>query len=238
VVDQKGGSLIFLIFNRSKNCMRQLISDNKWFLLPYLLIVLAIGIILVIFTKSEIHIYINSCNSDFFDYFFKYLTNFGDGICLPFFLLLVVIAFKYRDGLYLLVVFLIAGLVVQLLKRTIFHEIVRPLKFFGDSVHLHLVNGVDQLSYNSFPSGHSATAFGFYLCFALIVKNNLLKISLLVLACLVAFSRVYLSQHFLIDIFAGSLIGVITAIACYFWIYSLKSSWLDKNLKTINFKMK
>jgi len=218
--------------------MRQLISDNKYFFLPYLIVILVVGLILILFTKSEIHLFLNGFNSDFFDYFFKYITNLGDGICLPFFLIIILLVAKFRDGLYFTTVFLLAGFVVQLLKRTAFHDIVRPLRFFGDNVHLHLVNGVDQLYSNSFPSGHSATAFGFYLCFAIMIKNNLLKFSMLILACLVAFSRVYLSQHFLIDTFAGSLIGVITVLACHHWIYSIDGAWLDKNLKTIKLRTK
>jgi len=213
--------------------MQRLIFQNKWFFLPYLLILLIIGVFLVFFTKAEIQLYLNGYNSDFLDVFFKYLTNLGDGICLPVFLIIMLVVKRFRDGLYLVVVFLISGFVVQLLKRLVFHNIDRPVKYFGEAVHLHLVNGVDQLCCNSFPSGHSATAFGFYLCFAIVAKNKWIKLTMLVLACFVAFSRVYLSQHFLIDTFAGSLIGVITAIACYSWIYSLKGNWLDKNLKTI-----
>ena len=216
--------------------MRQLISQNKWFFFPYLVIIIVTGFLLIFFSKAEIHLYVNRYNSGFFDVFFKYLTNFGDGICLPAFLLILLIIRRFRDGLYLVIVFLISGFIVQLLKRSVFHDIARPVKFFGETVHLQLVNGVDQLCCNSFPSGHSATAFGFYLCFAIVSRNKFIKLSMFILACLVAFSRVYLSQHFLIDIFAGSLIGVITAIACYNWIYTLKGNWLDKNLRTINLK--
>jgi membrane-associated phospholipid phosphatase len=180
-------------------------------------------------------LFLNSYNTPYFDVFFKYLTNLGDGICLPFFLLLT-IWYRLRDGLYLIVVFLLSGFLVQFLKRIVFSDIARPVKFFGDGAHIHFVQGVEQWCCNSFPSGHSATAFGFYLCFAIVSKHNWLKAAMLVLACLVAYSRVYLSQHFLIDIAAGSLIGVIVATACYPWIYSLKSNWLDKNLKTVIFK--
>ncbi len=212
--------------------MRAAIFRNKWFYLPYLLVIVICGFFLVRFTKTEIHLWLNSYNSDFFDIFFKYLTNLGDGICLPVFLLIMV-WYKYRNGLYLVIVFLLSGLFVQLLKRFVFHDIARPVHFFGDAVQLHLVKGVDQLCCNSFPSGHSATAFGFYLCFAIVSGKTWIKVAMFILACLVAYSRVYLSQHFLIDIFAGSLIGVITATACYPWIYSLKASWLDLNLKQI-----
>lgn len=210
-------------------------TRNKWFYIPYFILIGICGFSLIHFSKGEIHLWLNRFNSDFFDVFFKYLTNLGDGICLPAFLL-IMIWYRFRNGLYLVVVFLLSGLLVQILKHFAFHDMDRPIKFFGDSVHLHLVDGVHQLCCNSFPSGHSATAFGFYLCFAIVSKSNLLKIAMFILACLVAYSRVYLSQHFLLDIFAGSLIGVVVATASYPWIYSMKGLWLDMNLKQILFR--
>lgn len=39
-----------------------------------------------------------------------------------------------------------------------------------------------------------------------------------VLALLAAYSRIYLSQHFFADVYAGSLIGVLTTILVYYWL--------------------
>lgn len=215
--------------------MKEMLRHNRWFYLPYLLILITCVYFLIRFNKADIHLFLNGYHTSYFDIFFRYLTNLGDGICLPFFLLLM-IWYRFRDGLYLVIVFLLSGFVVQFLKRFIFSDIARPAKFFGESAHIHFIHGVEQWCCNSFPSGHSATAFGFYLCFAIVSKRKWLKAVMLILACLVAYSRVYLSQHFLIDIVAGSFIGVIVATACYPWIYSLKSSWLDINLRTVIFK--
>jgi membrane-associated phospholipid phosphatase len=44
------------------------------------------------------------------------------------------------------------------------------------------------------------------------------QILCLFLACLVGFSRTYLSQHFLIDVVAGSLLGTLCGVALIaFW---------------------
>jgi hypothetical protein len=130
-------------------------------------------------------------------------------------------------------VFLASGLLVQVFKRFIFYNVDRPMHYFSDIASFHWVEGVERLCCHSFPSGHSASAFGFYFCFAVVSKKKWLKFAMFVLACLVAFSRVYLSQHFITDIMAGSFLGLITAFALYPWIYSLKYSWLDKNIKSI-----
>ncbi|MBC7654228.1 MAG: phosphatase PAP2 family protein [Oligoflexus sp.] len=62
---------------------------------------------------------------------------------------------------------------------------------------------------NSFPSGHTVTIFA--VAFTLITlykKNFLVKYLLIFMAFIVGFSRIYLSQHFPIDVIAGSLIGI------------------------------
>ena len=61
---------------------------------------------------------------------------------------------------------------------------------------LHLVEGIDLHSVNSFPSGHSASAFALFLCLTIIIKNKALQPIFFTIACLVAYSRVYLRNTF------------------------------------------
>jgi membrane-associated phospholipid phosphatase len=66
---------------------------------------------------------------------------------------------------------------------------------------------------NSFPSGHSTTCFAIFTSLALFFwKNQKLQFVLSICAILFSLTRVYLSQHFLEDVIAGSLIGTITAV--------------------------
>ena len=99
---------------------------------------------------------------------------------------------------------------------------------------LPLVEGVNMHHSNSFPSGHSATFFVFFTCFALLLayyyqqrathydlkKKILMYLSmflLFVLASLGAYSRVYLSQHFLSDVCVGSIIGFVTPCLIFYF---------------------
>jgi membrane-associated phospholipid phosphatase len=50
---------------------------------------------------------------------------------------------------------------------------------------------------------------------------------------MVAFSRVYLSQHFLIDIFAGSIIGSIGAIVFFQVFYRNDRNWYAWSLQKL-----
>jgi membrane-associated phospholipid phosphatase len=212
--------------------MHSVIKPNKWFYIPYLLVFIFCIAIILIYTKSEIHLYLNQFHTSFFDKFFRFATNFGDGIVLPLFLL-VMLFIRFRDALLFVMVFLLSGLIVQLLKRTVFDDIVRPAEFFKGIYELYLVPGVKQHYHNSFPSGHSATAFGYMICFAYVFTNKWTKILLLLIACIIAYSRVYLSQHFLVDITIGSLIGVLSATFLSHYVQLFRPKWLEMNLTKI-----
>jgi membrane-associated phospholipid phosphatase len=177
-----------------------------------------------LYSKPEIHLWINQYNSGFFDWFFKHITFLGDGlfIILP---AIVLLFFSLRHFVYLLTSYFSTGLFTQLLKRIFFEDVVRPARYFQDIASLHLVDGVKMLGGRSFPSGHSTSAFALFLCLALLSTNRYVKLACFILACLVAFSRVYLSQHFLIDIYFGSIIGSIGAIAFYQVFYYDDRKW-------------
>ena len=63
----------------------------------------------------------------------------------------------------------------------------------------------------SFPSGHTASSFA--AASALFMQKSRFKIPALVLAVLIAFSRLYLFVHFPSDIAAGALVGIMCGAA-------------------------
>jgi undecaprenyl-diphosphatase len=65
----------------------------------------------------------------------------------------------------------------------------------------------------SFPSGHSITAFAVAIAIGLFYPQ--LQGCLLVVALLIAGSRIILGMHFLSDVLAGSAIGVILGISSF-----------------------
>jgi len=74
-------------------------------------------------------------------------------------------------------------------------------------------------SYNSFPSGHTATAFGF--AGVILFASPWLGLPAMALAALVAWASMMVDAHHLSDITASTLIAL--AIAWFFW------RWVEKS---------
>jgi membrane-associated phospholipid phosphatase len=213
--------------------MKKLISENRFFFLPYVLFLLVCTFLLLTFTKPGLHIWLNQAHSSFFDGFFRYLTHLGDGTMIAI-LTIIFLFVKYRYAIAFLMGSLLTAGVVNLFKKVLLDDMYRPSKYFElfETYQLHLVEGVNQHSLQSFPSGHTATAFNVFLMLALVCKNQYLKGALLLLAVLVAYSRVYLSQHFIIDITVGSIISVILLLASFYWVEKWNKTWLNSSVLT------
>jgi membrane-associated phospholipid phosphatase len=122
-------------------------------------------------------------------------------------------------------------MIVSYVLKQIFDE-PRPFTVFtelGIFDAVKTVPGYELRSWNSFPSGHTISAFGLFCMMAFFLKNNYLKILVMLVAVLVAYSRVYLMQHFYVDVYVGSMIGVAMATATYCVLDEAK--WVKKLLK-------
>ncbi|MFN8353782.1 MAG: phosphatase PAP2 family protein [Spirosomataceae bacterium] len=185
--------------------------------MSYLCLLLGMGAVQLVYSQATIIRAINQWHSESADVFFKYMTELGDGW---FACVVIVGLFFYAKPLAGIagVSFLSSALVAQALKRVFFDEVVRPSKYFeGQWSDYHRVTGVELLSDNSFPSGHTTSAFAVFCLLALVLPNKRWGGFLLIMACLVGYSRMYLFQHFMIDVYAGSVIGTSTAVVVFLY---------------------
>jgi len=129
---------------------------------------------------------------------------------------------------------LATGLVSIIIKQT-WNE-PRPVLYFKEhfpAVQLHRIVGEQLHSTHSFPSGHTITAFAFFLALSYFTKKPLLHFLYFVLALLVGYSRIYLSQHFAVDVLVGSVIGVTVTILCKYYLDKKELKWADGSLRDV-----
>ena len=219
--------------------MKKSIQFHWSYFIGYLIFIAISGGFLLRYSKQDIHIYMNNFHSSYTDIFFKYLTYFGDGGMIA--LVVVVLAFiNKRMSLLVLTSGVISGAIAQILKKLVFGATPRPSAYFNNlEIPLYYVDGVELHTAFSFPSGHSTAIFTLVTSILLIQKSRKFDILLILTAILVGYSRIYLSQHFLVDVFTGSLIGISVALIVYHFFYSpkmLKRNGLDKPLISLHTK--
>jgi membrane-associated phospholipid phosphatase len=207
--------------------MYNILKHNKLFLVTYSVLLVAGLLPVLIYTKTDVHLFINQFHSAFCDVFFKYITNLGSGVTVVI-VSIILLFISIRYSLIMLASWAGEGIVVQFLKHIVFPDIDRPVSFFKTVAELHLVQDIELYNHFSFPSGHAATAFVIFTTLAIISKRNWVKLCLLFSAWIIAFSRVYLSQHFLEDILFGSLLGILAVIIFYWYFHRWKIPWADQ----------
>lgn len=209
--------------------MRGLLARHSVFFVPYILFLALSSILLLGYAKEDIHVYINRFHTPYADIFFAKYTHLADGIVV-FFIATLLFIFNRIKSIYIISALLLGTLITQSLKHLIYHMHMRPSVVLEHIPDLYLVPGVQVHAFNSFPSGHSTAAF--CLASAILFAYNVKgwgAFFLFIYAFLSAYARIYLSQHFLVDVFAGSLIGVLSAIAMHPLILS------NKRLRRISF---
>jgi membrane-associated phospholipid phosphatase len=197
------------------------------FLLGYLLVLSACLLTLFFTEKIPLQLATNQLHQPVFDAIMPFLTMLGDGI---FVLLLGVICLLFVNrstGWLIILSYLFSSLIVQFSKHVLFPDAMRPYFYMKAIPSFHSISGFLYYEYHSFPSGHTASAFALATILSFSVKDNSLKsIGLLLGACIVGFSRTYLSQHFLVDVTVGSVIGVLSA---YILLTVLPNTWFNNH---------
>lgn len=215
--------------------INEVLKQVRLFFILYLILLCACLVIKVLFTRHDIYFAVNAHFYAFADWIAPYITDLGNGwtiISLSAILLL----FNYRAGFLMASTYAITSLTAQVVKYIF--DLPRPTLLYKDQLsHIHVVKGVYLLQFNSFPSGHTVTAFSAAIVILYLIKNKNWWVALFIYAVAVGYSRMYLSEHFFEDVVAGSAIGVFEAI---FWLSFIESrqfihriSWNKGLLQTL-----
>jgi membrane-associated phospholipid phosphatase len=194
-----------------KTGFKDVLYRIRFFFVPYLVVLCACLIIKLLYTRQEIYFAVNGVYNGLGDFLAPYITDIGDGLTIVV-LSLILAIFSYRNAFLLFTSFLLTALAAQILKYSI--NSPRPRAYFDSEINrLRFVDGVHVVAgIQSFPSGHTVTAFSAGIVLTYLIKNKLWGVALLLLAMLVGYSRMYLSQHFFEDVTAGSAIGVMVTV--------------------------
>lgn len=193
------------------------------FLVPTIVLALVLGTTLLVVPKAELHLALCQPHTHFLDTIVPIFTDLVDW--LPY--LCVVLLLFYRAGwaTFLASNLLLSTLFVQPIKHIV--HAPRPLIWFAENmpdIRLPLVEGVRMNYWLSFPSGHTTTFFVLFFSLSIILYaenikgKNILSLLCFLCASFGAYTRIYLSQHFALDIFAGILIAVCSTLVLYFFL--------------------
>jgi membrane-associated phospholipid phosphatase len=182
---------------------------------PYLCLLAACFAIKALYTKDTIYYTVNDWHFTIGDTLFVYATYLGDGLTVVF-ICLVALAYNYRNGFLLASSYALTSIVAQGIKRIM--NLPRPIHYFADTSHMYLIKGVPMLNSLSFPSGHSTSAFSAAVVLTYLTPKKYYGLLFLVLAIMVGYSRMYLSEHFFEDVVGGSAIGTFCTVIWLSWI--------------------
>ncbi|HEY0245177.1 MAG TPA: phosphatase PAP2 family protein [Mucilaginibacter sp.] len=198
--------------------IKDILYGLRYFLIPYVILACICLFIKLNFTKDEIYFAVNSRHTNWQDVVAPYVTDIGNGwttVAISAIMLL----FSYRKAFLLASSYVMTGLIfAQIVKFMV--KAPRPKLYFANRLKgIYFVKGTEQLSFHSFPSGHTVTAFSTAIVILYLLKNKSWGLLLLLVAVCVGYSRMYLSQHFFEDVTIGSGLGVIVTV---FWL-----KWID-----------
>ncbi len=151
----------------------------------------------------------------FLDTVMPIITRFGDGGIFWIALSVIFIIFKKTRkmgicmGLSLLTGFIIGNIILK--------NVVARIRPYDLNTDIELL--VNKLSDFSFPSGHTLASFE--AATAIIIHDRKIGIPAIILAVLIAFSRIYLYVHYPTDVLAGMILGIIFAIFACFLVHKI-----------------
>ena len=205
--------------------MKEFFRNNVVFITLSLILLGVLGLALLYIPKGDLHWMLCNRHTPARDMLYRYYTQIAEW--LPYVICVIILLFsRIGDGIFASAAQICSALTTQLFKHII--NSPRPITWFGmnyPEVQLPLTDGVRMNEWYSFPSGHTTSFFALFFVLSIILSHQWPRFApytqalCFVLAALGGYSRIYLSQHFTIDVFGGVIVGMLITIVCYAVFY-------------------
>lgn len=181
------------------------------------MLAIMMGLIIGFPDAATLHLWLNGVHTPALDRLFCAISQVAEW---PLYVVMVVVAgWRWRWTAYYLICEACSALLVQGVKYIC--DTPRPVAILGDNPAFSsiVVEGVELHQSLSTPSGHTASYFIFCTVLMVVLTSTtwykhhpacagVLSVMMVIVATLGGYSRIYLSQHFLLDVAIGSVIGV------------------------------
>ena len=168
----------------------------------------------------------NNLHSGFMDTFMVFLSLVGEGGAVWFAIAIPMLFFK-KSRVCGIVMILSMGITL-LLGEFVLKNLIGRVRPCNINTELELL--VNRPKSFSFPSGHTGSSFTAATC--IFIWKKRVGIFALVLASLIAFSRLYNYVHFPSDILGGIVLGVLVSLLVY---YIIKKYQFDNKIENLRF---
>lgn len=198
---------------------------------PYIIISLIV-LPLLLLEKGEMVLLINANRDAFYDRCFIFFSSLGNGFAILAIFLFVLSRRLKWIGIFL-VSFSVQLFLVLLFKKGLYAGELRPFLYFsrmGAIEQINLVEGVKIRYVNTFPSGHTATIFMLSAFLSSLFRSYAIQLGLMVISIFVGISRIYLVQHFFVDVYFGMLIGWVSVLFSIYLIEKNPRHWHSKKI--------
>lgn len=179
---------------------------------------------------TQLLLALNACNNTFFDHFFSLFT--AKETWYPLYLFIVFIIFrKYKiNGLWLVLIIILAVVVSDQLSGFFKDFIHRPRPS-----HQPLLDGKLNLPTGKggsfgFFSGHATNSFALAFILGFLTKSKRMWFSFITWALLTSCSRVYVGVHYPFDVVTGAIVGSLIGWGAFKFIMFFDSRFLLKRI--------
>lgn len=183
--------------------------------------------------EKDLLLFINHAHTPFLDHSMWMYSNMW--IWMPLVVLLLFNLIYKKDWRQFLTAMLCIALMFLLCDQFSSH-LIKPIIARPRPTHYPGVMEQVRVLYNyaggeyGFMSGHATNSFGFVMFTSLLFRNRYYSLVTAFGALLVCYSRVYLGVHFVSDIVAGALFGMLIGFLVYRLYAWLISKWEENGL--------